>query len=88
MKAIDFPLKKVIKSAIKTTFQTPLNYQNIIKIFNPSCALAPKDSWFNAYGVGNPPFLNNNVPPALARFPNSTYVPVNSSVTIQIYFSW
>lgn len=45
--------------------------------------LAPKGSWFNAYGVGNPPSLNNNVPPALAGFPNGTYGPVNTSVTFR-----
>ncbi|MEH1965045.1 substrate-binding domain-containing protein [Nostoc sp.] len=48
-----------------------------------SYPLAPKDSWFNAYGVGNPPSLNNNVPPALAGFPNGTYGPVNSAVTFR-----
>ncbi|MBN3923002.1 substrate-binding domain-containing protein [Nostoc sp. NMS4] len=45
--------------------------------------LAPKDSWFNAYAVGNPPSLNNNVPPALTGFPNGTYGPVNSSITFR-----
>ncbi|MEH1882268.1 substrate-binding domain-containing protein [Nostoc sp.] len=45
--------------------------------------LAPKGSWFNAYGVGNPPTLNNNVPPAIAGFPNGTYGPVNTSVTFR-----
>lgn len=34
---------------------------------------SPKGSWFNVFGVGNPPSLNNNVPPALAGFPNGSY---------------
>ncbi|MEH1784428.1 MAG: substrate-binding domain-containing protein [Nostoc sp.] len=48
-----------------------------------SYPLAPKDSWFNAYGVGNPPSLNNNVPPALAGFPNGSYGPITTLSTFR-----
>ncbi|MEH1821058.1 MAG: substrate-binding domain-containing protein [Nostoc sp.] len=48
-----------------------------------SYPLAPKDSWFNAYGVGNPPSLNNNVPPALTGFPNGSYGPLTTLSTFR-----
>ncbi|MEH1854703.1 MAG: substrate-binding domain-containing protein [Nostoc sp.] len=48
-----------------------------------SYPLAPKDSWFNAYGVGNPPSLNNNVPPALTGFPNGSYGPITTLSTFR-----
>ncbi|QMS87041.1 substrate-binding domain-containing protein [Nostoc edaphicum CCNP1411] len=44
---------------------------------------SPKGSWFNVFGVGNPPSLNNNVPPALAGFPNGSYGPLNTVSTFR-----
>ncbi|WP_341526906.1 substrate-binding domain-containing protein [Nostoc sp. UHCC 0302] len=49
---------------------------------------ATKGSWFNVFGVGNPPSLNNDVPPqpspaSIPAFPNGTYGPVNSTVTFR-----